>query len=139
MKQFYISVASGLIGTLMGIFMTMWMTRKAQRVDAVENMLALVHNIGFQTRYSDKTIKPDSLFHENFTELWRAYKTLSSAVPFWKRESLRKKWRKFMVMTDCFDDSNHNYWDEFVKGTHTSKNQAVQSCGEFINYIEKLR
>ncbi|MGR5175361.1 hypothetical protein [Vibrio mediterranei] len=139
LEQYSLSLLSGLIGTIVGVFSTMWMTKNAQKVDAIENMLALVHKIGFQTRYSDSTIQPDSLFHENFTELWTAYKALSSTVPFWHRKSLRKEWRKFMVMEGHFDDSNPDYWDEFVKGTHISKEQAVQSCGEFINYIEQLR
>ena len=44
-----------------------------------------------------------------------------------------------MKIDNLLDDSNPNYWDMFVTGVPSSKEEVVKSCAEFIRYVEKLR
>ncbi|MFY2507617.1 hypothetical protein ACN3E9_04845 [Vibrio pectenicida] len=44
-----------------------------------------------------------------------------------------------MKIDELLDDSNPNYWDMFVKGTHSSKEEEVKSCAEFIRYVVSWR
>ncbi|MEJ6080842.1 hypothetical protein MT391_20275 [Vibrio sp. 1-Bac 57] len=138
MDPIYLNLFSGLIGSIIGVLTTLIIAIINRRDSAVDNLLSRVHSIGFQIRYLSNENRPAPIFHEQFTELWIAYTALSKAVPYWRKKELRKAWRKFMVMENLFDDSTPDNWDVFKKGTHSSKEQAVLCCSEFIKYINKL-
>ncbi|PHR52389.1 MAG: hypothetical protein COA47_17845 [Robiginitomaculum sp.] len=139
MDSFTISLLSGFTGSILGAYVTTRIYTSSKKDTAIEGMIAIVHSIGYQIRYSKDNNNFALIFHQNYSELWSAYTKLNNAIPFSKRSKLKREWRKLMVMEDMFDESNPDFWDAFKKGTHTSTNQSVKCCGEFIKYIEKLR
>jgi hypothetical protein len=138
MEQIYLSLLSGIFGSIFGAWITLYIYKKNKKDEAINNMLCLVHSIGFQSYYSINIGNAGLIFHEQYSELWVAYSALNKSIPRCKRNETQKAWREFMCMKGLFNDSQPDYWDHFKKGTHTSKEQAVKCCSEFITYLEKL-
>ena len=56
-----------------------------------------------------------------------------------KRQGLDKAWHRYMVV-DYYDEiPGHEYSKVFHKGTHKSREEAVQRSGEFVHYLVELR
>ncbi len=102
-------------------------------------MLALVYPIGFKSWWTPEEGKPALIFHENYSELWGAYAALRAALPWWKRKKLDKAWQRYMVI-DYYDQiPEDEYSKVFQKGTHKSREEAVERSGEFVRYLIGLR
>lgn len=139
MKEYLLSLTSGLIGTVVGVWMAGWINRSNRKVAAIEHMLSLVYPIGFKSWWQPEAGKPAIIFHENYSELWGAYAALRAALPWWKRKELDTAWRKYMVIDhyDTIPDSECSKL--FQKGTHKSREEAVEKSSEFVRYLVKLR
>ena len=139
MGQFVINLASGLIGALLGVCVAIRINSENRKVAAVENMLALVYPLGFKSWWQPDKGKPAQIFHEKYSELWSAYAALRAALPFWKRKKLDAAWQKYMDI-DYYDDIPEKQLSKvFHKGTHKTREEAVEKSGEFINFLTKLR
>ena len=139
MEQLVLSLASGLIGALLGVYVAIRINSGNRRVAAVENMLAIVYPIGLKSWWQPDKGKPALIFHEKYSELWSAYAALRAALPFWKRKGLDAAWQKYMVM-DYYDKIPEEQLSKvFQKGTHKTREEAIEKNGEFINYLIKLR
>lgn len=139
MEQLLLSLVSGIIGALLGAYVSIRINSSNRKVTAVERMLSLVHIIGFKSWWEPEKEKPAVIFHENYSELWSAYASLRSALPLWKRKGLDIAWTKYMVMDYYKDIPKEQVSRFFQKGTHKSRDEAVEKSGEFISYLTKLR
>lgn len=139
MKEYLLSLTSGLIGTIVGVWMAGWINRSNRKVAAIERMVSLVYPIGFKSWWQPEPGKPALIFHENYSDLWGAYAALRAALPWWKRKGLDTAWKNYMVIGyyDTIPDSE--YSKVFLKGTHNSREEAVEKSSEFIRYLVKLR
>jgi hypothetical protein len=140
MERYILPLTSGFIGAILGAAVALWISRANRRVAAVERMLSLVYPIGFKSWWQPEGGKPALIFHENYTELWAAYAALRAALPWWKRKGLDKAWQTYMMMVDYYDQiPDDEYHKVFQKGTHKSREEAVQRSGEFVRYLVQLR
>ena len=130
---------SGVIGAILGASVTIWINYVNRKIAAVERMLSLVYPIGFKSWWKPEEGKPALIFHENYSELWGAYAALRAALPWWKRKKLDKAWQRYMAI-DYYDQiPDDQYSKVFQKGTHKSREEAVDRSGEFVRYLIGLR
>jgi len=140
MEQYTLNLLSGLIGTVFGVSITVWMNYVNRKDAAITRMISLVYPIGFTSWWHGEEWKADSIFHEQYSELWGAYTALRSALPCWKRNELDKSWQKFMVMDHYYDKlPEEDISKIFQKGTHKTKDEAVQCSSKFVHYLIQLR
>jgi len=83
--------------------------------------------------------KPALIFQKHYAELWTAYATLRSALPWWRRKGLDTEWQKYMVIDYYNLIPEKQYSKIFQKGTHKTREDAVKSSSEFVRYIITLR
>ena len=139
MEQFMLSLVSGFLGAILGAYVAIRINSGNRKVAAVEDMLALVYPIGFKSWWQPDEGKPALIFHEHYSELWAAYAALRAALPCWKGKGLDAAWQKYMVI-DYYDQiPNEQYSKLFQKGTHKTRDEAVERSGEFVNYLIQLR
>ena len=139
MEQFMLSLVSGFLGAILGAYVAIRINSGNRRTAAVEHMLFLVYSIGFKSWWQPVEGKPALIFHEHYSELWAAYAALRAALPFWKRKGLDAAWQRYMVI-DYYDQiPNDQYSKVFQKGTHTTREEAVERSGEFVKYLVHLR
>ena len=139
MNQFLLSLVSGFLGAILGAYVAIRINSGNRRIAAVEHMLSLVYPIGFKSWWQPDEGKPALIFHEHYAELWGAYAALRAALPFWKRRSLDAAWQRYMVI-DYYDQiPNDEYSKVFQKGTHKTREEAVERSGQFIKYLVRLR
>lgn len=139
MEQYLLSLTSAFVGAIIGASVAIWINRANRRIAATEKMLALVYPIGFKSWWTPEEGKPALIFHENYSELWGAYAALRAALPWWKRKKLDKAWQRYMVI-DYYDQiPEDEYSKVFQKGTHKSREEAVERSGEFVRYLIGLR
>ena len=139
MEQYLLSLTSAFVGAIIGASVAIWINRANRRVAATEKMLALVYPIGFKSWWKPEEGKPALIFHENYSELWGAYATLRAALSWWKRKKLDKAWQRYMVI-DYYDQIPEDQYSKvFQKGTHKSREEAVERSGEFVRYLIGLR
>ena len=139
MEQLMLSLVSGFVGAILGAYVAIRINSGNRKVVAVERMLSIVYPIGFKSWWQPDEGKPGLIFHEHYSELWAAYAALRPALPCWKRKELDAAWQKYMVI-DYYDQiPNEQYSKVFQKGTHKTREEAVERSGEFVNYLIKLR
>ena len=139
MKPPLLNLTSAFVGAIIGAYVAIRINRANRRIAATEKMLALVYPIGFKSWWKPEEGKPALIFHENYSELWGAYSALRAALPWWKRKGLDKAWQRYM-MIDYYDRiPEDEYSKVFHKGTHKSREEAVERSGEFIRYLVELR
>jgi hypothetical protein len=139
MEQVILSLASGCVGAIVGGYVAIRINSGNRKVAAIEQMLSLVYPIGFKSWWQPDEGKPALIFHEHYSELWGAYAALRTALPWWKRKELDATWQKYMVI-DYYDQiPNDQYSKVFQKGTHKTREEAVERSGEFVRYLIKLR
>jgi hypothetical protein len=139
MEQFLLSLASGFLGAILGSYVTIRINSGNRKVAAIEKMLSLVYPIGFKSWWQPEEGRPALIFHEHYSELWAAYTALRAALPWWKRKRLDAAWNKYMVIDyyDQIPDDEHS--KVFQKGTHKTREEAVERSGEFVKYLIELR
>lgn len=139
MEQYILNLASALIGAIIGAYVAIRINSANRRIAAIEKMLALVYPIGFKSWWKPEEGKPALIFHENYSELWGAYAGLRAALPWWKRKGLDKAWQRYMAIDyyDQIPDDQHS--KIFQKGTHKSREEAVEKSSEFVRYLIELR
>lgn len=138
MEQLILSLLSGFVGAIIGAYVAFKINGSNRRVAAVDHMLSLVYPIGFKSWWEPDEGRPALIFHENYSELWAAYAALRAALPCRKRKGLDAAWQKYMVI-DYYDQiPNEQYSKVFQKGTHKTREEAVERSGEFITYLIKL-
>ncbi len=126
---------SGVIGAMLGAYVAIKINSDNRKIAAIEHMLSLVYQIGFKSWWQPEEGKPALIFQENYSELWAAYAALRTALPFWKRKSLDTAWQKYMVI-DYYDQiPDSQYSKIFQKGTHKTREEAVEKSGEFVKYL----
>lgn len=139
MEQYILNMASALIGATIGAYVAIHINRANRRIATTEKMLSLVYPIGFKSWWKPEEGKSALIFHENYSELWGAYAALRAALPWWKRKGLDKAWQRYMVI-DYYDQIPDDELSKvFKKGTHKSREEAVEKSGEFIRYLIELR
>lgn len=139
MEQFMLSLASGFLGAILGAYVAIRINGGNRKIAAIEHMLSLVYPIGFKSWWQPEEGKPALIFHEHYSELWAAYAALRAALPYWKRKGLDAAWQKYMVI-DYYDQiPDDQYSKVFVKGTHRTREEAVERSGEFVRYLIELR
>ena len=139
MKEYVLSLTSGLVGTIIGVWIAGWINKSNRKVAAIERMLSLVYPIGFKSWWEPDGGRPAVIFHENYSELWGAYAALRAALPWWKRKQFDKAWQRYMVI-DYYDQIPENEYSKvFQKGTHKSREEAVERSGELVRYLIELR
>ena len=139
MEQYLLSLTSAFVGAIIGASVAIWINRANRRIAATEKLLALAYPIGFKSWWKPEEGKPALIFHENYSELWGAYAALRAALPWWKRKKLDKAWQRYMVI-DYYDQiPEDEYSKVFQKGTHKSREEAVERSGEFVRYLIGLR
>lgn len=139
MKEYFLNLTSGLIGTMLGVWIAGWINSANRKVAAIEKMLSLVYPIGFKSWWKPEEGKPALIFHENYSELWCAYAALRAALPWWKRKGLEKAWQRYMVIDYYEKIPDDEYSKVFQKGTHKTREEAVERSGEFVRYLIELR
>lgn len=139
MEQYIFNLTSGFIGAIVGACVAILINSANRKVAAIEKMLSLVYPIGLKSWWEPQEGKPALIFHENYSELWSAYAALRAALPWWRRKGLDKAWQKYMVI-DYYDQIPEDQYSKvFQKGTHKSREEAVERSGEFVSYLIKLR
>lgn len=131
MEQLVLSLASGLIGALLGAYVAIRINSDNRRVAAIENMLALVYPIAFKSWWQPDEVKPALIFQEKYPELWSAHAALRAALPFWKRKGLDSAWQKFMVIEYYDKIPEEQLTKVFNRGAHETREEAVEKSGEF--------
>jgi hypothetical protein len=139
MEQYIFNVASGLLGVSLGAYFASKINSDNRKVTAIEKMLFLVYPIGFKSWWKPDEGKPALIFHENYSELWGAYAALRAALPWWKRNGLDKAWQRYMVIDYYEQIPEDDNSKVFLKGTHKSREEAVERSGEFVRYLVELR
>ena len=140
MEQIMLSLVSGILGAIIGSYITIKINRDNRKVAAVEHMLSLVYPIGFKSWWEPDEGRPALIFHDKYTELWAAYAALRAALPCWKRKGIDAAWQKYMVINYYDQIPDEQYSKVFQKGTHKTREEAVERSGEFVNYlIHQLR
>jgi hypothetical protein len=139
MKHYILNLTSGVIGAILGAYVATWINRANRRVAAVERMLSLAYPIGFKSWWKPEEGKPALIFHEHYSELWGAYTALRAALPWWKRTGLDKAWQQYMVIKYYDQIPEDQYSKVFEKGTHRSREEAVEKSAEFVRYLIELR
>lgn len=130
---------SGVIGAILGASVTIWINYVNRKIAAVERMLSLVYPIGFKSWWNPDEGKPALIFHENYSELWGAYAALRTALPCWKRKGLDNAWQRYMAI-DYYDQIPEDQDSKvFAKGTHGSRDEAVEKSAQFIRYLISFR
>lgn len=69
MEQIYLSLLSSILGSILGALITLYIYKLNKKDEAINNMLFLVHSIGFQSLYSKDIRKSGLIFHEQYSEL----------------------------------------------------------------------
>lgn len=139
MEHYILPLTSGFIGAILGAAVTLRINHTNRKIAAVEKMLALVYPIGFKSWWHPDEGKASLIFHENYSELWGAYAALRAALPRRKRKGLDKAWHNYMAV-DYYDEiPDDQYSKVFHKGTHKSREEAVQRSAEFLRYLVGLR
>ena len=139
MEQYILNLTSGFIGAILGAYVAIKINNANRKVVAIEKMLSLVYPIGFKSWWEPEQGKPALIFQEKYSELWGAYAALRAALPWWKRKGLDKAWQKYMVI-DYYDQIPEDQYSKvFQKGTHKSREEAVERSGEFVRYLIKFR
>ena len=139
MEQLMLSLASGLIGTIIGAYIAIRLSSRNRTIAAIERLLSLVYPIGFMSWHQPNEGKPALIFQEHYSELWAAYAALRPALPCWKRRRLDTAWQRYMVMEyyDQIPDGQPS--KVFQKGTHKTRDEALERSAEFVRYLIKLR
>ena len=88
MEPIFLSLISGLSGSIFGAYVTTRIYKSAKKNEAINNMLSLVHSIGFHSQHSKDIGQPSLIFHDKYSELWIAYTALINTVPLWKKRGL---------------------------------------------------
>jgi len=139
MEQNILNLTSGVIGAILGAYIAIRINSANRKIASVGKMLSLVYPIGFKSWWSPDEGKPALIFHENYSELWGAYAALRATLPCWKRKELDKAWQKYMAI-DYYDQIPEDQHSKvFQKGTHGSREEAVEKSAEFVRYLIKLR
>ena len=138
MEHYILSLTSGFIGAILGACVALRINSANRKVAAVERMLSLVYPIGFKSWWQPEEGKPALIFHKRYSELWGAYAALRAALPWWRRKGLDKAWHRYMVI-DYYDQMPDDGSKIFHKGTHKSREEAVQRSAEFVRYLVELR
>ena len=139
MEQIMLSLVSGILGAIIGAYIAIKINRDNKKVAAIEHMLSLVYSIGFKSWWQPDKGRPGLIFHEHYPELWATYAALRTALPCWKRKRLDTAWQKYMVI-DYYDQiPDEQYSKVFQKGTHKTRDEAVERSGEFVKYLIRLR
>jgi hypothetical protein len=139
MEQNLLILTSGFIGAILGAYVAIRINSANRKVAAVEKMLSLVYRLGFKSWWNPDQGKPAIIFHDNYPELWSAYAALRATLPFWKRKEFDKAWHSYMAI-DYYDQiSEDQHSKVFQKGTHRTKEEAVEKSAEFIRYLVTLR
>ncbi len=134
-----LSLMSGFLGALLGGYVAIRINRGNRKVAAIERMLSVVYPIGFKSWWQPEEGKPALIFHEHYSELWAAYAALRATLPWWKRTSLDGAWQRYMVIDYYNQIPDDQYSKVFQKGTHKTKEEAVERSGEFVRYLLALR
>lgn len=136
MEQFLTNIASGFLGALIGACVAIRINYENRQISAVEDMIALVYPLGFESFWEPDQARPAMIFHEHYPQLWRAQASLRAALPWFKRKEFDTKWQRFMAINEIPDDQ----WSKvFLKGTYTTRDEAVQRSAEFLEYLNGLR
>lgn len=139
MEQYILNLTSGFIGAIVGACVAILINSANRKVSAIEKMLSLVYPIGFKSWWKPEEGKPGLIFQENYSELWGAYAALRAALPWWRRKGLDRAWQRYMVI-DYYDQIPEDQYSKvFQKGTHKSREEAVERSGEFVRYLIELR
>jgi hypothetical protein len=139
MEQLILSLVSGFLGAIIGAYVAIRINTSNRKIAAVDHMLSLVYPIGFKSWHQPEVGKPESIFHEHYSELWAAYAALRAALPYWKRKGLDAAWQKYMVI-DYYDQIPDDQPSKvFQKGTHNTREEAVERSAEFVRYLIELR
>jgi hypothetical protein len=139
MDQFMSNLVSGFLGAVLGGYVAIRINRGNRKVAATEQMLSIVYPIGFKSWWQPEEGKPALIFHEHYSELWAAYAALRTALPWWKRKSLDAAWQRYMVI-DYYDQIPDDQSSKiFQKGTHKTREEAVERSSEFVKYLIELR
>ena len=139
MEPYLLNLMSGVIGAILGAYVAIWINRANRKVAAIEKLLSLVYPIGFKSWWDPENGKPGKIFHEKYSELWGAYTGLRAALPWWKRKRLDQAWQRYMVV-DYYDQIPEDQYSKiFHKGTHKSRDEAVERSAEFVCYLIELR
>ena len=139
MEQFLTNLASGFLGALLGAYVTIRINSGNRKVAAVENMIALVYPLGFESWCEPLQGKPALIFHERYPQLWGAQASLRTALPCFKRRKFDAAWQKFMAIEYFNEIPNDQPSKIFQKGTYSTRDEAVQKSAEFLAYLNSLR
>jgi hypothetical protein len=139
-KDLLIALASGFFGAVLGAYITTAINRSNRRVAAIERMLSLVYSIGRRCWSQPEGERPALVFEEHYSELWAAYSSLKAAMPWYRRKGLDRAWQRYMVMDHYYDHiPNGDFSKYFAKGTHKSRDEAVERSHHFIRYLLALQ
>lgn len=139
MEHYILPLTSGFIGAILGAAVALRINHANRKLAAVERMLSLVYPIGFKSWWQPEEGKPGLIFHENYSGLWGAYAALRAALPRRKRKGLDKAWHRYMVVDYYNEIPDDDHSKVFHKGTHKSREEAVQRSGELVRYLVGLR
>ena len=64
MEQIMLSLVSGILGAIIGSYITIKINRDNRKVAAVEHMLSLVYPIGFKSWWEPDEGRPALIFHD---------------------------------------------------------------------------
>jgi len=139
MEQLLLSLASGFLGAIIGAYVAIRINSANRKIAAIDHMLSLVYPIGFKSWWQPEEGKPALIFHEHYSELWIAYAALRAALPCGKRKRLDAAWHEYMRI-DYYDQiPDDQYSKIFQKGTHRTREEAVERSGKFVRYLIELR
>lgn len=139
MEAFLTNIASGFLGALIGAYVAIRINAGNRKIEATENLVALVYPLGFKSWWEPDQGKPALIFHDCFPQLWEAQASLRAALPWFKRKEFDAAWQKFMAI-EYFNDIPRDQLSRiFQKGTYTSRDEAVERSAEFLVYLNGLR
>lgn len=139
MEHYILPLVSGFVGAILGAFVALGINSANRRIAATEKMLSLVYLIGFRSWSNPDEGRPGMIFHENYSELWNASAALRAALPWRKQKGFDKAWQKYMRIEYYDEIPEDQYSKIFQKGTHRSKEEAVERSAEFVRYLIRLR
>ncbi|OGS90894.1 MAG: hypothetical protein A2Z95_06435 [Gallionellales bacterium GWA2_60_18] len=139
METFLTNITSGFLGALIGAGVTIIINYRNRKIEAVENMIALVYPLGFKSWWEPDQGKPSLIFHDRYPQLWEAQATISAVLLWWERKEFDAAWQKFMVIEYFNDIPNDQLSKIFQKGTYRSRDEAVERSAEFLAYLNGLR
>ena len=139
MDEISISLLSGLLGALIGSYVTIKINSFNRKIAAVEKMLSIVYPLGYKSWWEPEDGKSTLIFHESYPRLWEAQASLRSSLSFHKRKKFDTAWKQFMAIEGFDEIPNTQPSKIFTKGVYNSRDEAVKRSADFVKYLNKLR